>query len=268
VVTSIADLVPGDGIIQTISGTVESVREDEFVLRDDTGEILVDAIRGPSEGRTLDLRIGERVTVVGDLDDEDFDATSVIRADGSVVIGQPNQPETPSPSPDNSGGDGITSIAEIVPGDDIIQTISGTVVSVDEDEFILRDNTGQVLVDGVRGPGGQLDIAIGERLTVVGDLDDEDFDAQRITRADGSVVISQPSQPETPPLFPENPNRGEGGPPPWAEIPGDGDRGGVGGPPPWAGGRGGSDDSFGGPPPWAGGSGGRFNESSEAALDI
>ncbi len=91
---------------------------------------------------------------------------------------------------------------------------------------MLRDQTGQILVDGIRRGNGQLDIAIGERLTVVGDLDDQDFDAVRITRADGSVIRSQPIQSgdrdrnRRPRDRRENDFSGFSGPPPWAGQPG------------------------------------------------
>lgn len=76
-VTNIGDLVPGDVNIQTIFGTITSVSDDEFVLEDSTGEVLVDVFDlEESEGK-LDLSVGQEVTVVGDLDDEDFDALSI-----------------------------------------------------------------------------------------------------------------------------------------------------------------------------------------------
>ncbi|WP_019505427.1 calcium-binding protein [Pleurocapsa sp. PCC 7319] len=89
-VTSISSLTPGDDNIQTISGTVVSVREDEFILRDETGEILVDAydwLKQPeSLDAELDLAIGEPLLVVGELDDDDFDSLKIIASDRSVVF--------------------------------------------------------------------------------------------------------------------------------------------------------------------------------------
>ncbi len=76
-VTSISDLIPGDDNIQTISGTVTSVSDDEFVLQDETGEVLVDVYDLEESQGEIDLEVGQEVTVVGDLDDEDFDARSI-----------------------------------------------------------------------------------------------------------------------------------------------------------------------------------------------
>ncbi len=104
----------------------------------------------------------------------------------------------------------VTSISSLTPGDDNIQTIFGTVVSVQEDEFILSDETGEILVDAydwLEQPGSsdtELDIAIGDRLTVVGELDDEDFDALRITTSNKSVVFEERVLEEATLLGPKN----------------------------------------------------------------
>ncbi|QYO67408.1 restriction endonuclease subunit S [Leptolyngbya sp. 7M] len=87
----------------------------------------------------------------------------------------------------------VTNIRDLQVRDDFIVTIAGTVTNVREDEFLLQDSTGQIWVDAIRRGSGTIDLAIGEQVTVTGDLDDlEDFDAIRITRADGSEVIGQP----------------------------------------------------------------------------
>ncbi|MGG6293684.1 hypothetical protein ACQ4M4_04605 [Leptolyngbya sp. AN02str] len=67
-------------------------------------------------------------------------------------------------------------------------TISGTVQSVVGNEFILDDGTGQIIVDAGPTWYHQISIQQGERLTVVGEYDDYDFDAFRITRSNGDVI--------------------------------------------------------------------------------
>ena len=65
----------------TISGQVIGIAGDEFMLDDGTGQILVDTRR-----RLKNLSVGEQVTVVGEYDDDDdFDAFSITRQDGSVI---------------------------------------------------------------------------------------------------------------------------------------------------------------------------------------
>ncbi len=203
--TSIASLGVQEDVLVTIAGTVVGVREDEFLLQDTTGQILVDAVRGGPG--TIDLAVGEQVTVIGDLDDlEDFDALQIFRVDGSEVIGQPLlTPRGPGNGrgrgPGNGRGRGrgeqfepdpltgmgpapLVNIADLEVQEDVLVAIAGTVVGVREDEFLLQDTTGRILVDAVRGGPGTIDLAVGQQVIVVGDLDDlEDFDALTITVA-------------------------------------------------------------------------------------
>ncbi|MGK7899903.1 MAG: NirD/YgiW/YdeI family stress tolerance protein [Hormoscilla sp.] len=79
--TPIGDLQRPHGV--TISGTVKSVVGNEFILRDSSGEIIVDA--GPRWRQEINLTPGERVTVVGEYDDDDFDAYSISRSSGEVI---------------------------------------------------------------------------------------------------------------------------------------------------------------------------------------
>lgn len=73
------------------------------------------------------------------------------------------------------------------------QTIEGRVVRlVDEDDFVLRDRTGRILVE-VDLDDQLLPLRPGERVKVVGrlDRDDFDFDAERVTRPNGSVIYDR-----------------------------------------------------------------------------
>ena len=82
-------------------------------------------------------------------------------------------------------------------------TISGVVTAVFGNEFVVDDGTGQILVEA--GPPGyhQIRLNQGEAVTVVGEYDDDDFDAFTITRQDGSVLNIRPAS----------------SPPPWAGGP-------------------------------------------------
>lgn len=83
--------------------------------------------------------------------------------------------------------------------------IAGRVVGVIDNEFILRDDTGEVVVDGGPSWWHDLELAVGERVTVVGHFDDYDFDAYRIVRHGGEDLSI----------------RDETEPPPWAEWDGE-----------------------------------------------
>ncbi|NET76701.1 DNA-binding protein [Okeania hirsuta] len=77
--TPIGELQRGDNAI--ISGQVIGISGDEFMLDDGTGQILVDT----DDRELTNLSVGEQVTVVGEYDDDDFDAYSITRQDGSVI---------------------------------------------------------------------------------------------------------------------------------------------------------------------------------------
>lgn len=78
---SIRDLQESPGIL--ISGEIRSVVGNEFILDDGTGQMIVDA--GPRWYHQLNFTSGERVTVVGEYDDEDFDAYIITRDSGEVI---------------------------------------------------------------------------------------------------------------------------------------------------------------------------------------
>ena len=70
-------------------------------------------------------------------------------------------------------------------------TIAGEIRSIVGDEFILDDGTGQIIVDvGYHSDYSPypLNLRQGEQVTVVGEYDDYDFDAYRITRSNGDVI--------------------------------------------------------------------------------
>lgn len=67
-------------------------------------------------------------------------------------------------------------------------TIRGTIQSVVGNEFILSDGTGEIIVDAGPRWYHQLDLRAGEEVTVLGEYDDYDFDAFRITYSNGEVI--------------------------------------------------------------------------------
>ncbi|MEG3954639.1 DNA-binding protein [Microcoleus sp. herbarium2] len=82
-------------------------------------------------------------------------------------------------------------------------TISGKVVGfgeADENEWILNDGSGQVRVDAGPRRWRNINLSEGETITVVGEMDDGEFDAFSITLSNGSIINIRSPQ----------------GPPPWA----------------------------------------------------
>lgn len=81
-------------------------------------------------------------------------------------------------------------------------SIAGEIRSIVGNEFILDDGTGQMIVDAGPRWYHQIDLSAGERVTVTGEYDHEEFDAYTITRQNGEVIQI----------------RQAGGPPPWAGV--------------------------------------------------
>lgn len=82
---SIRDLQRNTGI--AISGEIRDVVGNEFILDDGTGRVIVDA--GPRWYHQLNFKSGDRVTVIGEYDDGEFDAFSITYADGRVIQVRP-----------------------------------------------------------------------------------------------------------------------------------------------------------------------------------
>ncbi|MGC9505128.1 hypothetical protein [Baaleninema sp.] len=169
---SVGDPLTNPGV-GTVSGSVNAlVDNDEFLLETDTGTVLVDSDLPDSQ--ILNLTPGERVTVTGIYDDEDFDAFSITREDGSEVVSRP-------------GFESLTGIPNT--GTLPNGTVSGSVNAlVDNDEFLLNTDAGTVRVEAELPDSQVLNVNPGDRVTVTGVYDDEDFDAVSITREDGSSV--------------------------------------------------------------------------------
>ena len=109
-VDTISSLRPD--VIQTFSGTVQSLIKDteenivdSFILKDATGEVLVDATE-------LNLTVGQSVTVTGELEKSNsggstaFDALKITKADGTVIL---NPFETAGAAPNDDILDGTNS---------------------------------------------------------------------------------------------------------------------------------------------------------------
>jgi len=78
--------------------------------------------------------------------------------------------------------------------------ISGRATHVFGNTFVLEDGTGSVLVDTGPPRFKKRQFDVGEKLTVFGEMDEQEFEAWRIERGSGSYeIIREPH-----------------GPPPWA----------------------------------------------------
>jgi len=207
--TPIGDLRRSDSA--TVSGEVASVVGNEFILTDGTGEIIVDA--GPRWWHEVNLVPGERVTVVGEYDDDDFDAYSITRNNGEVIKIR-NGPGRPpwAGGPSRGGGrrsqqsdvasatlrdrsltvsdSGVNlnslEVPAVAPG----ESITGIVEKIiDNNDFILNYGFGRAIVDLGSVCLRHMGLALGDTVSIsVREIGLGDIDAAAITLPNGSTV--------------------------------------------------------------------------------
>ncbi len=67
-------------------------------------------------------------------------------------------------------------------------TLSGEVMRIMGDDFVLDDGTGQILVDAESYAIRQAGLSLGDTVTVTGTYDDHDFEAISITPDGGEII--------------------------------------------------------------------------------
>lgn len=158
----------------SLTGTVQRVWEDGFRL--DTGDraIRVDSWDIYGDATASHVMVGDQVTVNGNFDILDFDASSIIDSgsDTSQVTPNPSTPDTPTVA--QASG----------------TSFSGVVERVWEDGLRLNAGDRSLRVDSwaLCGDATASYVSVGDRLTITGNLDTGEFDATSITHSDGGAV--------------------------------------------------------------------------------
>lgn len=67
-------------------------------------------------------------------------------------------------------------------------TLSGEVMRIMDDDFVLDDGTGQILVDAESYAIRQARLSLGDTVTVTGTYDDHDFEAISLTPDGGEII--------------------------------------------------------------------------------
>jgi Ca2+-binding RTX toxin-like protein len=142
-VDTISSLQPN--VIQTVLGTVSQIVKDGengeldgFILKDATGEVLVDA-------EDLRLTVGEQVTVVGELENDEgeieFEALKITKADGTVVL-NPFETAGAAPTDDILDGTNRRDILDGGQGRDFLKGRGGK-------DSLTGGNGGDILIGGL-----------------------------------------------------------------------------------------------------------------------
>jgi len=176
----------------TISGEVESVDADTFMLDYGDGYVIVEMDDGDRDADAYKLLKGDKVTVSGRVDD-DFLETTKIEA-GSVYV-------------ENTGTTFFSSSVDEETSESLVATVSvpvvvaetivqGTVTDVDEHEFTvdagvtdLRVDVNEMLYNPLDDEGYQK-IDVGDRVNVAGNIDNDLFEGNELM-ADSVIKLNR-----------------------------------------------------------------------------
>jgi uncharacterized protein YdeI (BOF family) len=157
----------------SISGSVDVVHPNSFVLDYGDGMVTVEMDDGDRDADAYKLMPGDKVTVTGTIDDDFFETTSIEA--GSVYVENIGTTFYASPLNDESytGVDPV-----MVPPIHVSRTVvRGTVSQVNDHEFvldtgprILRVDVGDMGFDPLDDEG-YLKIDVGDRVKVIGQID-------------------------------------------------------------------------------------------------
>ncbi|HET6564655.1 MAG TPA: hypothetical protein VFG52_04515, partial [Xanthomonadales bacterium] len=175
----------------TISGEVESVSADSFVLNYDSGKVVVEMDDGDRDADAYKLLAGDKVTVSGRIDD-DFLETTTIEA-FSVYLKSLDTTFFAS-SADEEGPDpyAVNIIAPLVANH---YNLIGTVSKVQDEEFVVDTGARSLTVEVDEMAYNPLDdegyqkIEVGDRVSVAGSLDYDFFEGREL-EADSIVELT------------------------------------------------------------------------------
>jgi uncharacterized protein YdeI (BOF family) len=175
----------------SISGTVDSVEPDSFLLDYGDGMITVEMDDGDRDADGYKLVKGDKVTVNGRIDDDFFETTTIEAA--SVYVENLGTYFYASSLDDEDVFLRYWSpiVAPILVSRTVVQ---GTVTDVDDEEFTLHNGARAIRVEVEQMPYNPLDdkgyqkIEVGDRVSVTGDIDHDLFEGRELV-ADSIVTL-------------------------------------------------------------------------------
>jgi len=181
---------PDDSWI-SVSGTVESVTNDAFVLDYGEGVMTVEMDDGDRDADGYKLVSGDKVTVNGRIDDDLFEARTLEAS--SVYVENIDTYFYASAFDDEAINDVIVTVQRPV----VISatTVQGRVTEVSSDEFVVDTGLRKVRVEVEETAYNPLDdegyqkIEVGDRVSVTGQIDDDLFEGRELV-ADSVITLS------------------------------------------------------------------------------
>jgi len=181
---------PDDSWI-SVSGTVESVTNDAFVLDYGEGVMTVEMDDGDRDADGYKLVSGDKVTVNGRIDDDLFEARTLEAS--SVYVENIDTYFYASAFDDEAINDVIVTVQRPV----VISatTVQGRVTEVSSDEFVVDTGLRKVRVEVEEMAYNPLDdegyqkIEVGDRVSVTGQIDDDLFEGRELV-ADSVITLS------------------------------------------------------------------------------
>lgn len=187
-------LQPDDTWI-SISGTVESVQEDSFLLDYGRASVTVEMDDGDRDADAYSLLEGDKVVVNGLVDDDFFEMTKIEAS--SVYVESISSYFYASAMDEESATffDPIVTVVGPITDGDV--TIQGTITAVEplEEEFILNTDDRLMIVEvddlgyDALDNEGYLQLDVGDKVTVSGSMTEEMFE-DHLMEADYVVTLN------------------------------------------------------------------------------
>lgn len=176
----------------TLSGEVESVDRDSFMLDYGDGYILVEMDDGDRDADAYKLLEGDKVTVSGQIDDDFFETTKI---EASSVYVENIGTTFFASSVDEETSEGLVATVSVpvVVAETVVQ---GTVTDVNTSEFTVDAGLHNMRVDVSDMPYNPLDdegyqkIDVGDRVRVSGDIDSDLFEGRELV-ADTLIKLNR-----------------------------------------------------------------------------
>jgi uncharacterized protein YdeI (BOF family) len=175
----------------SLSGTVESVSPDAFLLDYGEGFVTVEMDDWDADADAYKVAVGDRVTVNGRVDDDLFDTTTIEAS--SVYVDNLNTYFYASAADEEDPFVNVTSPPVVS-----ATVVQGIVTDVDDEEFTIdsglreiRVETDEMYYDPLDDEGFQ-QIDVGDRVSVTGHIDDDFFEGRELVATSITTLSARP----------------------------------------------------------------------------